>query len=101
VTRDCFFYAAAIGAWPDTFQLHLITVCGKSWVGLQWQNDDDKTTQVELKRGRRVRPCAEGVVGTFYDGRTDWWEGGVYVGFYCSYIVTMKYNVAGGPRTPL
>lgn len=47
VTRDCFFYAAAIG----------------------------------------------GIVGTFAGGRVDWWEGGVYVAFYVTYIVTMMYNV--------
>lgn len=47
VTRDCFFYAAAIG----------------------------------------------GIVGTFAGGRVDWWEGGVYVAFYATYIVTMMYNV--------
>lgn len=47
VTRDCFFYAAAIG----------------------------------------------GIVGTFAGGRVDWWEGGIYVAFYVTYIVTMMYNV--------
>ena len=47
VTRDCFFYAAAIG----------------------------------------------GIVGTFAGGRVDWWEGGIYVAFYATYIVTMMYNV--------
>jgi len=47
VTRDCFFYAAAIG----------------------------------------------GIVGTFAGGRVDWWEGGVYVAFYATYIVAMMYNV--------
>ena len=47
VTRDCFFYAAAIA----------------------------------------------GIVGTFAGGRVDWWEGGVYVAFYATYIVTMMYNV--------
>jgi Ca2+/Na+ antiporter len=47
VTRDCFFYAAAIG----------------------------------------------GIVGTFAGGRVDWWEGGIYVAFYASYIITMMYNV--------
>lgn len=47
VTRDCFFYAAAIA----------------------------------------------GIVGTFYDGTTSWWEGAIYVACYCGYIVTMKYNV--------
>ena len=47
VTRDCFFYAAAIG----------------------------------------------GIVGTFYDGKTSWWEGAIYVACYCGYIVTMMYNV--------
>jgi len=46
ITRDCFFYAAAIA----------------------------------------------GIVGTFAGGRVDWWEGGVYVAFYATYIVTMMYN---------
>ena len=47
MTRDCFFYAAAIA----------------------------------------------GIVGTFARGRVDWWEGAIYVGLYCAYIVTMMYNV--------
>ncbi|EEH54446.1 Ca2+:Cation antiporter family [Micromonas pusilla CCMP1545] len=46
VTRDCFFYAAAIA----------------------------------------------GIVGTFAGGVVNWWEGGIYVCFYGTYIVTMKYN---------
>ena len=46
ITRDCFFYAAAIA----------------------------------------------GIVGTFAGGRVDWWEGGIYVAFYATYIVTMMYN---------
>lgn len=47
VTRDCFFYAAAIA----------------------------------------------GIVGTFQDGKTEWWEGAIYVACYGGYILTMKYNV--------
>mmetsp|Transcript_44117 Transcript_44117/g.70817 ORF Transcript_44117/g.70817 Transcript_44117/m.70817 type:complete len:644 (-) Transcript_44117:780-2711(-) len=47
VTRDCLFYAAAIG----------------------------------------------GIVGTFQDGRTSWWEGAIFVACYCGYIITMKFNV--------
>ena len=47
-----------------------------------------------------TRDCAfyaaaiAGIVGTFQDGKTEWWEGAVYVACYGLYILTMKNNVA-------
>ena len=55
-----------------------------------------KTLQLDWKPVTRdcvfYAAAIAGIVGTFAGGRVDWWEGGVYVALYASYIVTMMYN---------